>query len=471
MSGNTGISSTTSFGNNKVLTLDTALAVVAASNHTYSDDPPRISAAYTYYWELTKKPPDITSTQSFAVLGIFVGYTILVVYITWKICGQQFKQPSYHKRQKHLANYGTGVTPTVQKDGLFVFETPTNTTAYDAPTSFFPLESKSALDFRGSSMKSQPQRARYTLNDPLFYDPKEFEGMTVGEMKTAFSASLSNKWRHTNNVGSGITPVVQQDGLFVFGKPTGTTTFEVQPSFSMGTTPLFKPAIEFPMKSASISTFSAMPVSRLSTRTGSLLAWPPTPTATSSPAPEFETSVAVTPQQLRVQHDAKPPANFLIESLRNNRPDECTKKEWNRFVTKNWTSLINHLQCRPKQLYHAKILTPLERQLLVELDKSTPDFFTVTQQMHRVSRMKAAMKAGGRRCSKHHLSGFGKSARHCKLKSPISTITTHRPHRLKQIFHKDIINLPHYTWRRSKRDRTDSEAVTNGSNRRLRKPD
>ena len=474
MSSNTSISSTASFGldNNKVLSLDTALAVVVASNHTYSDDPPRISAAYTYYWELTKKPPDITSTQSFAILGIFVGCTILVVYITWKICGQQFKQSSCHKRQKHLSNYGTGVTPTVQKDGLFVFDKPTNTTADEAPTSFFPLESKPALDFRGPAMKFQPQRAQHTLNDPLFFDPKEFEGMTVGEMKTAFSASLSNKWRHPNNDGSGITPAAQQDGLFVFGKPTGTTACKAPPSSSsLGPTPLFEPAIQFPMKSASIGTFSVMPASRLPTRTSSLFAWPPTPTDSSSSALEFEMSVAVTPQQQRVRHDAKPPANVLIELLHNNRPDYCTKKEWNRFVTKNWTSLLNHLQHRPKRLYQAKILTPLERQLLVELEESMPDFFTITKQRHRVSKMKATLKAGGRRCSNHYQSGFRKSVRHCKPKSPIPTITIHCPHCKKRIFHKNITNLPHNTWRRRKRDRTDSEAVTNSSNRRLRKPD
>ena len=141
------------------------------------------------------------------------------------------------------------------------------------------------------------------------------------------------------------------------------------------------------------------------------------------------------------------------------------------------TSLLNHLPNRPKQLYRAKILTPHERGLLLEADVPTPDLSTFTQQMLHVAKMKGALKAGGRRCSHHHQLRFRKSARQHKPISRIPTSSTHcyilsrRSHCLKQIIQKGIINLPYHTWRRRKRERTDSEAVTNGSNKRLRKPD
>ena len=477
MSDNNRNSSTASSGleNKNLLTLDTTHAVAVASNHTiYSDDPTRVSVAYTYHWELTKKPPDNTSMQRLPTLGILVGYTILVMYVTWKIYGQQRKQSSCHTRQTHSSKYGAGITPTVQKDGMFVFgkptdtgithtvqkdgmfvfRNPTDTTAFEAPTSFSPLGLKSALDFRGSSMKVHQQRAQRTLNDSLFYDPKEFEGMTVGEVKTALAASWSNKWRYTNNDGSGITPAAHQVGMIVFGKPTGITSFEAPHSSSSPLRPIpsFKPAILFPMKPASIGTVSVTPAAETSD----------TLTVTSSkssPASHVATM--------------RPPANILIELLRNNRPDEYTNKEWNRFVTKHGNHLLNHLQNRPKRLYRAKILTPRERQLLLDADVPTPDLSAITQQMHRVGKMKATLKAGGRHCSTHHQSGFRVSASHQKLKS----LTTRyhkflpRPHRQKQTIHLDIINLPHYNWKIRKRDRTDSEAVTNGSNKRLRKPD
>ena len=501
-------SSTTNsvLNNDNFSTLDVTCAVLATTNRAYSDDPMQIAEAYTYYWELTKKPPDNTSAPP-AILGI-MGYTILVVYVTWKFCSQQRKQSSCLTQQQHLAslppyshdvvdssrfchtgstpfaitNYGTGITPSVQKDGLFVFGKATDTTAFVVPTTYHPLRSKSssALDLKGSPMKFQLQRARHTLNGALFYDPEEFKGMTVGDVKTALAASLSNKWRCTNNDGTGITPAVQKDGLFVFEKPTGSITFEAPPSLSpLGPIPLIKPAIQFPMKSASISTFSVMPETGLSTPTYSLLAWPTAPTDTdtsskSSPAPDFKLSAAVKFQQQRVRHEAKNmlPANILIESLRNNHcPDECTKKEWNLFVNKHWTSLLNqHLQNRPKRLYCAKILTPHERGLLLEADVPMLDLSTITQQTLCIAKMKCALKAGVRQCSYHHQSRFQKSARHHKPISPIPKTTIHcymssRSHCLKQRIQ------PHHTWRRRKRERTDSEAVTNGSNKRLRKPD
>ena len=166
----------------------------------------------------------------------------------------------------------------------------------------------------------------------------------------------------------------------------------------------------------------------------------------------------------------------MIESLRNNRPDECTKKEWNQFVNKNWTMLLNHVQNRPKRLYRAKILTSHERQLLLEADIISSDPSTNTQQTFCIAKMKAALRVGSRRCSHHHQSRFHKSARHHKPISPILTTTNHcyklsRPHRLTRLIQQDIIKLPHHIWSKTKRERTDSEAVTNGSNKRLRKPD
>ena len=487
--------------NNISLTLDTAHAVTA--NHVYSNDPPRIPEAYTYYWEPNRKPPDNTSAQLLATLGI-MGYTILVVYVTWKLCNQQRKQSPCQKRQKYQAllsdpsssdvadpsqsvhpgsspfaftTYGTGTTPSVQKDALFVFGKPTKTTAVVAPTSFSPLGSKSspALDLKGSSMKFQQQRARHTLNDPLFYDPEEFKGMTVKEAKTALATSLSNKWRHTNND-------VRKDVLFVFGKPTNSTAFRAPPPLSpLGPIPLFKPTRQFPMKSAAISTYSVLPEAGFLTQPSSLFAWPITPTDTSSktlPALYFERSAADKVQHQRVQHEAKnrPPANKYIESLRNNRPDECTKKEWNQFVNKNWTMLLNHVQNRPKRLYRAKILTSHERQLLLEADIISSDPSTITQQTFCIAKMKAAWRVGSRRCSHHHQSRFHKSARHHKPISPILMTTNHcyklsRPHRLTRLIQQDIIKLPHHIWSKTKRERTDSEAVTNSSNKRLRKPD
>ncbi len=81
-------------GNVDFPTLDAARAFVETSNIAYSDDPMRVSAAYTYYWKLAK-PPD-NSYQLLAILSIAVGYTILVVmYCTWRLCGRQQRTSSH----------------------------------------------------------------------------------------------------------------------------------------------------------------------------------------------------------------------------------------------------------------------------------------------------------------------------------------------------------------------------------------
>jgi len=91
MSGNNSKADLSVLDKNDSLTLDTTLAVVVATNRIYSDDPQRMSVAYTYYWERDIEPPD-SGTLLVAMLGIIIIYTILVAYSTWKICGQKRKR-------------------------------------------------------------------------------------------------------------------------------------------------------------------------------------------------------------------------------------------------------------------------------------------------------------------------------------------------------------------------------------------
>lgn len=123
--------------------------------------------------------------------------------------------------------------------------------------------------------------------------------------------------------------------------------------------------------------------------------------------------------------------------------------------------------------HRAKILNPIERRLLLEGNVSKPVLPTISQKSHWVTNMKAAFKAG-RRCSnhqprssatsRHQPTSLSTTTQHCRLYRSQRCIL-----QLEQQPREDL-NLLHNTWR-SKRKRSDSEAFTNGSNKRFRKPD
>ena len=155
--------------------------------------------------------------------------------------------------------------------------------------------------------------------------------------------------------------------------------------------------------------------------------------------------------------------------------ESITIQDWNKFVTKNHSILYNNflsMQNSPRQRCNlsrqVKILTPSERQLLLEgkvfkSDLSSPP-----------ANMKAATKAG-KRCSNHHHTRFSPTAPHKPLliSSTPSSYKLYRfqcwVHQLERQLREDL-DLRASTSRR-KRKRSDSEAVTNGSHKRLRKPD
>jgi hypothetical protein len=470
MSGNNSKADLSVLDKNDSLTLDTTLAVVVATNRIYSDDPQRMSVAYTYYWERAIEPPD-SGTLLVAMTGIVIIYTILVVYSTWKICGQKRKRkPSPPDRQQTI------LTPSSDPCSC----------AADYSLHF---------NFGGSPFGIDDSATCATCNKR-----KHFIGakMTVGDWKRTFATKLSKRPQPTSGVAVTTTSSpLQKEGIFVFGKHTSITTLEAPTSFSpKGFMPLVKPATCFSRKSPSNNTIPFMPAVGPPLVSSSLI----DSLLISSPAPGingFAVNLVPPPPQntcaSRFGHQLRPRQQRAIQKSNNtprakvltvienrtiSRPEDVPARDWNKFVTKNWNllhnlSLHNSSKCQLNLPHRAKILDPIERRLLLEGNVSKPVLPNISQQAHWVTNMKAAFKAG-RRCSNHQPRS---SATSRQQPTSLSTTTQHcrlyRSQRwilqLEQQPREDL-NLLHNTWR-SKRKRSDSEAFTNGSNKRFRKPD
>jgi hypothetical protein len=164
-------------------------------------------------------------------------------------------------------------------------------------------------------------------------------------------------------------------------------------------------------------------------------------------------------------------AEFLtaIATFSKNLPEDISIQDWSTFVRKNYSVLYNNfpsssIHNNPRRCSNlsrpVKILTPFERQWLLE-----GKAFLATM-------MRAAWKAGQRCSNNHHATGQHKPL---LIASPTFSHKSYRSQQQQWISHlerhlREKLNLLACTLR-CKTKRSDSEAWTIGSNKRLRKPD
>jgi len=506
---NTRNSSTTNSILDKVdfPTFHAARAVVVTSNIAYSDEPMCVSAAYTYYWNLPKKPPD-KSSQLLATLGIAAGYTILVVYCTWRICGL--------KRQRTSLYVG-------QTSGVADYITQSNNLGHLVPTItdsvVMRIGCNKGEQFTGK-MRTVEDWNRAFYNQPDEISRTNFVRNNLNWDNPGFVIASEDVSATNGVVPATSTSSKQPEGLFVFGRSTNTAFEQKLRSSSAtpsGVKPLFNSATHFPMKSAYNNIFKSLPpactpVNWLldkefdAPKSTQNIAWPPRAVTSSVkfvvnlvpppklPISRFKKEIMLRQQRKKFLNKtaastfesqcsdtkgnphSKKQAEFLtaMATFSNSLPEDTTIQDWNKFVAKNHSILYNNflsMQNSPRRRCNlsrqVKILTPSERQLLLEgkvfkSDLSSPP-----------ANMKAATKAG-QRCSNHYHTRSSTAPHKPLLIS--STPFSYKLYRFQCWVHqlerqlREDLNLQASTSRR-KRKRSDSEAFTNGSNKRLCKPD
>ena len=347
------------------MALDITRAVVVTPI-AYSDDPLCVSTAYTYYWKRQKEPPD-NSPQLLATLGILAGYTILVVYFTWRICSQKRQRTSPCTRQ------AIEVTDFSQHSNLGHLSTSVNNSGAmricHSEEKQFSEEFRTVLEDWNRAYYNQPDENSRTnfIRNNLNWDNL---GVVIA----------SEDIRATANIVAAQSTSSKPEGLFVFGHSNNNTALEHKPwSFFSLSQPkaegdrsvLFSVTNAHPsMTSASNNTFTFLPPV-----SGSIPANWNTCTYPHLSHPSSTHKISVN----NFHHDmpSAKQAEFLtaIATFSKNLPEDISIQDWSTFVRKNYSVLYNNfpslsIHNSPRRCSNlsrpVKILTPFERQWLLE---------------------------------------------------------------------------------------------------------